>query len=265
MALQRFKFNFAENDDSLVSLVNRKFNFGDIDADIWITQIKTDKFLYAGHGIAEVLGYKQPKDAIRAHVKPQWKTTWEEIKNVATEIQLPPNWQPNTVFISEAGVYALIMRSKLPAAEEFQRWLFEEALPELRKTGKYSMQRASCDADGVVNYEKRFADAQMESLQLKLKLSEANTAIAKYDTTISEMKLNYERQMREYKEREHKMELQMKDMQLAMQHLSAAANMTMTQFAVNALLAKDNIFAATTPLPPLIARPLLESTGCVFN
>nr|WAK98421.1 OF72 bro-d [Lymantria dispar multiple nucleopolyhedrovirus] len=34
------------------------------------------------------------------------------------------------------------------------------------------------------------------------------------------------------------------------------------------LLAKDNIFAATTPLPPLIARPLLESIGrvsCVHN
>nr|AMO27741.1 BRO-C [Lymantria dispar multiple nucleopolyhedrovirus]QDE14927.1 bro-c [Lymantria dispar multiple nucleopolyhedrovirus] len=250
MALQRFKFNFAENDDGLVSLVNRKFNFGDIDADIWITQIKTDKFLYAGHGIAEVLGYKQPKDAIRAHVKPQWKTTWEEINGAinrrplatsSIHSQTPPNWQPNTVFISEAGVYALIMRSKLPAAEEFQRWLFEEVLPELRKTGKYSMQQASCDADGVVNYEKRFADAQMESLQLKLKLSEANTAIAKYDTTISEMKRNYEHQMAEYKEREHKMQLQMKDMQLAMQRLSAVANMTMTQFAVNALLAKDNI------------------------
>nr|QDH05955.1 Ld-bro-i [Lymantria dispar multiple nucleopolyhedrovirus] len=39
----------------------------------------------------------------------------------------------------------------------------------------------------------------------------------------------------------------MKDMQLAMQRLSEAANMTMTQFAVNALLAKDNIFALQTP------------------
>ncbi|ADD73777.1 BRO-D [Lymantria xylina nucleopolyhedrovirus] len=224
-----------------MSLVNRKFKFGQIVCDLWIVEMENDKFMYSGSSIAEFLGYKCPKNSIRDHVKPKWKTTWEEIKNVATEIQLPPNWQPNTVFISEAGVYALIMRSKLPAAEEFQRWLFEKVLPELRKTGKYDVKNQQQSTTEIVNYEKRFADAQMESLQLKLKLSEANTAIAKYDTTISEMKRNYEHQMTEYKEREHKMQLQMKDMQLAMQQLSAAANMTMTQFAVNALLAKDNI------------------------
>nr|ANS70955.1 baculovirus repeated ORF f [Lymantria dispar multiple nucleopolyhedrovirus] len=250
-----------------MSLVNRKFNFGRVVCDLWIVEMENDKFMYSGSSIAEFLGYKCPKNSIRDHVKPKWKTTWEEIEGARKQCplatssihsQTPPNWQPNTVFISEAGVYALIMRSKLPAAEEFQRWLFEEVLPELRKTGKYSIQQASCDADELVNYEKRFADAQMESLQLKLKLSEANTAIAKYDTTISEMKLDHERQLGEFKKREY-------EMRLAMQQLSTTANMTMTQFAVNALLAKDNIFAATTPLPPLIARPLLESIGCVFN
>ncbi|ABY47746.1 BRO-B [Helicoverpa armigera granulovirus] len=45
------------------------------------------------------------------------------------------------------------------------------------------------------------------------------------------MKRNYEQQMAECKEREYKMQLQMKD-------LASAANMTMTQFAVNALLSK---------------------------
>lgn len=141
------------------------------------------------------------------------------------------------------------MKSKLPAAEEFQRWLFEEVLPELRKTGKYDVRQASSE---IVNYEKKFGDAQMELLQLKLSNTET---VAKYDSRIAELnqqltehqlanveiKRNYEHQITEYKEREHKMQLQMKDMQLTMNSLSAAANMTMTQFAVNALLARDNI------------------------
>ncbi|QYC92669.1 Baculovirus repeated ORF 5 [Trabala vishnou gigantina nucleopolyhedrovirus] len=226
-----------------MSLVNRKFNFGEVVCDLWIVEMENDKFMYGGHAIAEFLGYKQPDKALRDHVKLRWKTKYEDIKarlnrpglvTSPDQVELPPNWQPNTVFISEAGVYALIMRSKLPAAEEFQRWLFEEVLPELRKTGKYDVQNQQTTSTEVVNYNKQLADAQMESMRLKLELSNANTIIAKYDTTISEIKLNYEKQIAELKEREC-------HMQLAMSNLSAAANMTMTQFAVNALLAKDNI------------------------
>lgn len=215
-----------------MALVKKSCNISGVECEIWIVEVEKDKFMYGGHGVAQFLGYKQPKDAIRVHVKPAWRKNWEEIKvainysplvTSSQTITTPANWQPNTVFISEAGVYALIMRSKLPAAEEFQRWLFEEVLPELRRTGKY---QASSGTD-VVNYDKKLADSQMEALQLKLQLSEANT-------TISEIKRNYENQIAEFKEREYKMQLQMKDM-------TNAANMTMTQFAVNALLAKDNI------------------------
>jgi len=154
-----------------MSLVKKSCNIGGVTAEVWIVEVEKDKFMYGGHGIAQFLGYKQPKDAIRNHVKPAWRKNWEEFKGAinyrplttsSVEAQLPPNWQPNTVFISEAGVYALIMRSKLPAAEEFQRWLFEEVLPELRNTGKYAHKEKEND---VVNYDKKLADAQIEALQ----------------------------------------------------------------------------------------------------
>nr|AFS51908.1 DekiORF30 [Dendrolimus kikuchii nucleopolyhedrovirus] len=121
-----------------MSLVNRKCSFGDVVCDLWIVDMENDKFMYGGHAIAKFLGYKNIQKAIRDHVKPQWKTTWEEIKNVATDIQLPSNWQPNTVFISEAGVYALICKSKLPAADIFREWLFEEVIPQMRRAGTLS-------------------------------------------------------------------------------------------------------------------------------
>ncbi|QBQ01672.1 bro-a [Hyphantria cunea granulovirus] len=213
-----------------MALVKKSCNIGGITCELWIVEIEKDKFMYSGHSIAKFLGYKNSRDAICKHVKPQWKITWEGVANrdalvtSSPVVELPVNFQPNTVFISEPGVYALIMRSKLPAAEEFQRWLFEEVLPELRKTGKYCV---SNEAMSVAEYDKKLAEAQMESLQLKLE-------IANYNTTISEMKRNYEHQMAEYKEREYKMQLQMRDM-------ANQANMSFTQFAVNALLAKDNI------------------------
>lgn len=235
-----------------MSLVKKSCNIGGVTAEVWIVEVEKDKFMYGGHAIAQFLGYKCPRNALQTHVKPVWKTNWEEIERAlnqcphitsSDQIQLPANWHPHTVFISEAGVYALIMRSKLPAAEEFQRWLFEEVLPELRKTGNYFIQDTvqQSSSTEIVNYDKKLAETQMEAMKLKVELLEAHTTIAKcdttianYNTTISEMKRNYEHQMSEYKEREYRMQLQMKDM-------ANAANMTMTQFAVNALLAKDNI------------------------
>ena len=40
-------------------------------------------------------------------------------------------------FIGEGNLYRLIVRSKLPAARKFERWVFDEVLPELRRTGSY--------------------------------------------------------------------------------------------------------------------------------
>lgn len=40
--------------------------------------------------------------------------------------------------LSEADVMRLICGSKLPAAQKFERWVFEEVLPAIRKTGRYA-------------------------------------------------------------------------------------------------------------------------------
>ncbi|WBB27176.1 BRO-A [Mythimna sequax nucleopolyhedrovirus] len=220
-----------------MNLVKKSCNIAGVTCDVWIVEVEKDKFMYGGHGIAQFLGYKHPKDAIRNNVKLAWRKNWEKIKGAITasplvatleQAQLPANWQPNTMFISEAGVYALIMKSKLPAAEEFQRWLFEEVLPELRKTGKYSIQdKQESSSTEIVNYDKQLAETQMEVMQLKLNNIQT---VAKYDAQIAEMSLviselkrdhslvivemkrNYEHQMNEYKEREYKMQLAMKDL-----------------------------------------------------
>lgn len=42
-------------------------------------------------------------------------------------------------FISEGDVYRLITHSKLPGAEKFESWVFDDVLPSLRKDGYYSL------------------------------------------------------------------------------------------------------------------------------
>lgn len=43
-----------------------------------------------------------------------------------------------TVLINEPGVYRLIVNSRIPSARRFQRWLYHEVLPQVRKTGAYA-------------------------------------------------------------------------------------------------------------------------------
>lgn len=44
---------------------------------------------------------------------------------------------PNTTVISESGLYKLILKSRKAEAVEFQRWVTEQVLPTIRKTGGY--------------------------------------------------------------------------------------------------------------------------------
>ena len=42
-----------------------------------------------------------------------------------------------TRFITEGDVYRLIIRSKLPGAQRFEKWVFDEVLPSIRLKGLY--------------------------------------------------------------------------------------------------------------------------------
>ena len=44
-----------------------------------------------------------------------------------------------TNFISESGLYTLILRSNKPEAKKFKRWITHEVIPSIRKTGSYSI------------------------------------------------------------------------------------------------------------------------------
>ena len=50
------------------------------------------------------------------------------------------NWdyEKNTIYINEYGLYSLILRSKLESAQVFKRWVTKEVLPFIGRTGKYS-------------------------------------------------------------------------------------------------------------------------------
>lgn len=87
---------------------------------------KNGSVLFCGSDIAKALGYARPNDAISAHCRATVKCSTP----ISGKIQ-------DINFIPEGDVYRLIAHSKLPAAERFERWVFDEVLPSIRKNGGY--------------------------------------------------------------------------------------------------------------------------------
>ena len=92
---------------------------------------------FRGTEAAMALGYTNPRKAIRDHVDAEDKGVLDNFKGNETD---PPtnHYEGAAVYISESGLYSLIMRSKLPYAKAFQRWVLKDVLPNIRKTGNYT-------------------------------------------------------------------------------------------------------------------------------
>lgn len=86
---------------------------------------------FCGKDVACALGYTNPKKAINDHCKENGVTIRSLIDSMG-------RWQ-EAKFINEPNLYRLICHSKLPSAERFEAWVFEEVLPAIRKTGKYEV------------------------------------------------------------------------------------------------------------------------------
>ena len=88
-----------------------------------------DEPYFVGKDITEILGYSNSRKALIDHVD-------EEDKGV-TKCDTLGGKQDLTV-INESGLYSLILKSKLPTAKKFKRWVTSEVLPTIRKHGMYA-------------------------------------------------------------------------------------------------------------------------------
>lgn len=75
---------------------------------------------------AKILGYKNPQEAIR-----------NKCKGVRKTLTPTAGGSQESNYIPEGDLYRLIVSSKLPAAEKFERWIFDTVLPGIRQNGGY--------------------------------------------------------------------------------------------------------------------------------
>ena len=131
------------------------------------------QILFCGKDVATSLGYKNTNDAMKKHCKGVAKRYPLQTAGGVQEF----------VFITEPDLYRLIVHSKLPTAEKFERWVFEEVLPSIHRTGGYMiakqdetpeqiMARAVLVAQDTIERQKK----QLEELKPKALFADAVAA-----------------------------------------------------------------------------------------
>ena len=122
---------------------------------------------FVGVEIAKILGYSNPTKAILMHVDK------EDIKKEVIEAPSQNGMmvKTETNLINESGLYSLILKSKLPQAKKFKRWVTSEVLPAIRKHGGYltpeKVEEVLLNPDTIIQLATKLKKEQQRRKQLE--------------------------------------------------------------------------------------------------
>jgi prophage antirepressor-like protein len=156
-SIQEVELDNGKIIDSCNSLFNYKGNK-------FMYIVCEEQVYFKGKEIAQFLDYNDTKKAIVNNVSEKYKITFGKINEIlvknrgenfsprAYNTKLTPN-EKNTIFISEFGLYQLIMKSRKEEAVKFQDFVYEKVLPSLRKTGTFSIApKVSLDTSLITSF-----------------------------------------------------------------------------------------------------------------
>lgn len=106
--------------------------------------------------VAKALGYSRPNDAVSAHCR----ATVKHSTHISGKMQ-------EVNFIPEGDIYRLVIKSQLPEAERFERWVFDEVLPSIRKHGMYAEDELLDNPDLLISVAQKLKEERERSKALK--------------------------------------------------------------------------------------------------
>ena len=133
--------------------------------------------LFCGADVAKALGYSNPSKALSDHCKGVTKR-YTPTASGAQEMS----------FIPEGDVYRLIVRSNLPESVRFEKWLFEEVIPSIRKHGGYltpdKLEEALMNPDVLIRLATDLKSAQQQRKELEAQNAKLLPKAEFYDAII---------------------------------------------------------------------------------
>lgn len=155
------------NDKSVVHIFN--------DRQVRTVEIEGEIF-FVGKDVCAVLGYSNTKDAMSRHCHGVVKR-YPILDNL--------NRTQNVRVLSESDVMRLICSSQLPEAVKFEKWVFEEVLPAVRKHGGYltpaKVEEAILNPDVLIQLATELKNERakrLEAERTKACISDKKTATA---------------------------------------------------------------------------------------
>lgn len=131
-----------------------------------------------GKDVAEVLGYKNTRKALLDHVD-------EEDKGVTKCDTLGGSQE--MIVINESGLYSLVLRSKLPGAKKFRRWVTSEVLPSIRKHGMYATDELLDNSDLLIAAATKLKEERAARLEAEKKVENLTLINAQQNQRIGEL------------------------------------------------------------------------------
>ncbi|MFW5433279.1 phage antirepressor KilAC domain-containing protein [Paenibacillus apiarius] len=155
--------------------VFRNSQFGELEATMFEGQP-----WFGATKAAVLLGYTNPQKAVRDHCKDKG-CTFRSVLTNGGEQQIK--------FISEGNLYRLISRSKLPNAEQFEAWVFDEVLPSIRKHGAYmteqTIEKALTSPDFLIDLATRLKEEQTARIEAEYKVKKQQPLVLFAETCMS--------------------------------------------------------------------------------
>jgi anti-repressor protein len=118
------------------------------------------KVLFVANDVAKALGYKNPSDATNTHCKNAVMRWGSDSLGRQQEFKLIP----------EGDLYRLIANSKLPSAEKFESWVFDEVLPSIRKHGLYATDELLNNPDLLISLAQELKDERALRNEMQSKI-----------------------------------------------------------------------------------------------
>lgn len=138
------------------------------------------KPFFCGSDVAKVLGYTNPNKAVNDHCRAITKCS-TPISGKIQEIN----------FIPEGDLYRLIVSSKLPTAEKFEHWVFDEVLPSIRKHGGYINGQSEMSPEELMAKALQVAQKTLEEREARIGVLAAENSALTVEKQILQPKADY--------------------------------------------------------------------------
>lgn len=128
--------------------------------------------------VAQILGYRDAANATRGLMEDE----------KGTQIVSTLRGSQKATIISEAGMYSLILRSRVAGAQAFKRWVTHDVLPSIRKRGGYltpeAAEKALTDPDFIIRLATALKEERTRRQAAEAQI-EADASHTRFGRTIS--------------------------------------------------------------------------------